>query len=72
MRVYFSDVRSANLCARGFRTWARHQGWSNAKIREFLQHGLPIEEIEALNDGLANRAVTAARERIAREVSRGQ
>lgn len=70
-RVYFHDARTAGLCARGFRNWAKARNWSNDKVRDFLQNGMPIEEAEAIDDAFAQRAVSAARERIQQEAARG-
>jgi hypothetical protein len=71
MRVYFADIRAANLCAPGFYRWARERKWSNQRIRDFLKDGLPLDEVAAMDDPFAQRTVTAARNRIEREAVSG-
>lgn len=49
----------ANLCMSGARGWfAKHNlSWS-----DFLEHGLPVEQVDALGDALGERVAKAARE----------
>lgn len=57
--VTIVHVRDAGLCSRGARAWfARH----NLDFRDFLTKGLPISQIDALNDALGNKVAAAARD----------
>ncbi len=58
-RVHFRHVRKAKLCARGARAWFRQRGLDYAA---FVADGLPVSEIEALNDALGNRVAAIARQ----------
>lgn len=51
-------IRAANLCSGGARRWfASHDlDWN-----DFLTNGIPIEKVEILNDGIANRVIEIAR-----------
>jgi len=48
----------ANLCTRGAKAWFDSQGLD---FRAFLDEGLPVETLEALQDALADRVCAAAR-----------
>lgn len=51
-------IRAANLCMGGARAWfAKHNlSWS-----DFLENGLPVEQVEALGDAMGHRVAEAAR-----------
>lgn len=64
--ITMKHVRAARLdgagiaCAPGARAWARRHG---IDVRDFLEHGMPIERAELLaqSDAFIARAVTLAR-----------
>lgn len=56
-------IRAAKLCGNGVRAWFRHQG---VDYNDFLQNGMPIEQVEAMNDGFAEQVCAAAREEAAK------
>lgn len=63
MTVTINDVRAARLCAHGGRAWfARH----GLDWQAFLSHGLPDAVVLATGDAMAEKAVMAAHERVAR------
>lgn len=55
-----AHIREAGLCARGVRGWFKAH--PELDMHEFLTQGLPLSQIEAMNDGLANRACAVARQ----------
>lgn len=57
--VRVEHIRNAGVCMRGARKWFELRGlsWS-----EFLSNGMPIDQVEALDDAFANRVAAAARE----------
>lgn len=57
--VRVQHLRDANLCMRGAKMWFDQRGLD---FREFLQNGLPIEQIEKIDDALARLVCEAARE----------
>lgn len=59
MNIYMRHIRAADLCSSGARRWFESHGlpWG-----DFLIDGIPIETIEALNDGVANRVIEIARQ----------
>lgn len=63
-RLTMQHVRAARLggrgvlCAAGIRDWcARH----DIDLRDFAEHGMPIERAEAMDDAFVQRAVAIAR-----------
>lgn len=46
------------LCAYGIRGWCSRHG---INLQEFLDGGVPIEQLEAINDAYAQRVVAIAR-----------
>lgn len=59
-KVNMNDVRSAQLCSVGAREWFKMKGldWS-----AFLKEGIEEDLLLETGDGLALKAVEAARER---------
>lgn len=59
MIVRVHHIRNAQICMKGARTWfERHDlSWD-----DFLDHGLPLEQVEAIEDALAQRVAEAARQ----------
>lgn len=51
-------MRSCNYCSRGSRIFAKQYGLDWDK---FVFEGIPVEEMEALNDALADAAIEAAK-----------
>jgi hypothetical protein len=51
------------MCNREPRLFFKQQGWS---WQEFLDHGLPVEQVEASGDPMALRVAAIAREEVAR------
>ena len=60
--VRVHHIRGAKLCGNGTRAWFKHHG---IDYNEFLANGLPIEQVEALNDGFAEQVCAVAREEAA-------
>lgn len=58
LTITMQHVMGARLCSRGARQWFTAHGLDYAK---FLREGLPVEQVEALNDALAKRVVEYAR-----------
>ena len=56
--VTVKHIRAANLCARGARQWFTAR---NLDYNEFLLRGLPISQIDAVDDALAKLVTNAAR-----------
>lgn len=67
MIVTIQDIRDAGFCARGAREWARRH---NYDFRDFLQHGMPIERMEAFGDHFCLTVVAHVRNKH-KEVSNG-
>ncbi|WP_425606178.1 hypothetical protein [Lysobacter yananisis] len=65
MTVTIAHVRAELLCVVGARGWFRQQGLDFA---EFLENGMPAEELEAIDDWFAKRVAARAR----MEADRGQ
>jgi hypothetical protein len=61
--VRMRHLRAAKLCNRESRVFCRQQGWSWS---EFIQNGLPVEQLEATGDPYAMRVARIAREEAAR------
>lgn len=58
MTIHMRHIRAANLCSGGARRWfeSHDLSWS-----DFLSNGIPVEVVEPLNDGIANRVIDIAR-----------
>lgn len=73
IRVYMKHARAARLdgkpvtCAPGIRAWCDRHG---VDLRKLAEEGLPIEQVEAIDDAFAQRAASLARAEA--EASRGQ
>lgn len=67
-RLTIDDVRAVAFCVRGVR---RHYETMNLELpfRDFIRHGVPLEEAERVNDAHVQRAVRQAKKRIAEEDS---
>lgn len=63
--VKIQHVRQLGMCVRGAKAWCELHGIDFA---EFLQRGIPVSRVEALNDTLGNRSAQFARD----EVEKGQ
>lgn len=61
--VRVHHVRKAKLCARGMRGWFARNGLD---FMDFLNNGIPISKLDAMNDALANRVAQIAREEVAK------
>jgi hypothetical protein len=61
--VRMKHLRAAGMCNREPRLFFKQQGWS---WQEFLDHGLPVEQVEASGDPMALRVAAIAREEAAR------
>jgi hypothetical protein len=66
MRITVSDMRALQYCAHGSRLFARRHGldWSR-----FVRDGIPVEEVERIDDAMMRRVIEVARQR---EVLRGK
>lgn len=49
-----SDIRKAEMCARGSRAFFLAQGWD---WKAFLENGIDIEIVEQTNDAMAQQVV---------------
>lgn len=56
-------LRAANFCNREPRLFFKQQGWS---WQQFLDEGLPVEQVEASGDPMALRVAAIARQDAAR------
>jgi hypothetical protein len=56
-------LRAAGMCNREPRVFCQQQGWS---WQQFLDEGLPAEQLEASGDPMAIRVAAIAREEAAR------
>jgi len=54
----------AGLCRAGVRAWVESHGWD---YRKLVKTGLPVEELEAVDDAMAQAVAKWARECHARE-----
>lgn len=65
LRVHMRHARAARLdgkgvtCAAGIRAWCARNG---VDLRALADEGLPIEQVEAIDDAFAQRAAALARE----------
>jgi hypothetical protein len=59
-RITITDVRRAGHCAAGARVWFEGHG---IDFRVFLKNGIPVEDLLALKDGVADEVVRLTRER---------
>ena len=55
--VRIEHVREAAICAQGTRRWFTSQGLS---WTEFLENGMPAEQVAALNNPFADRVLEIA------------
>lgn len=51
--------RHGGYCVSGMETWFKSHGMS---LREFLQHGYPLERIAAIGDEMSRRVIEIATE----------
>ncbi len=60
MKITMRDIRAAKMCSRGARKFfERHDlDWSR-----FLKEGIELDEVEPINDAMAQRVVEVVRER---------
>jgi len=56
--VKVQHIREAGLCMRGARMWFSQRGLD---FGQFMREGLPIEQLESIDDALAQLVCTAAR-----------
>jgi hypothetical protein len=56
--VTIAHVRAEHLCARGARAWFAQHGLD---FRAFCRDGMPLADVEAINDGFAQRIAARAR-----------
>lgn len=63
-RVTITDIRSAGYCAPGLRRQCKALGLD---IRRLVNDGIPIEELEMIDDVTVQRCVAEAKRRIANE-----
>lgn len=63
--VQVQHLRHANLCMRGARQWFGHHDldWT-----QFLTKGLPVEDVEKIDDALARQVAQIARDDAAGEL----
>lgn len=54
MKIYMSDLRKTEMCARGSRAFFLSQGWD---WKDFLVNGIDVETVEQVNDAMANQVV---------------
>lgn len=54
------DCAKLGFCPSGIRRWMTQHG---KDLRTFLRHGMPAEEMAALDDAHGNRAIEAAIDR---------
>lgn len=64
-RIARLDRGSKPLCTPGIRTWMERYGLD---LDTFLEHGLPVEQFDRIDDAFAQRLAAIARE----EAARGQ
>lgn len=75
VRVYVRHARAARLdhrganCAGGIRAWCELH---NVDLREFLTHGLPVADVDAIGTAFALRMAELARAEAAGGASDGQ
>lgn len=58
MKIYMSDIRKANMCAKGTRAFFLARGWD---FQEFLKNGLDEEFFIKTGDAMALQVVEVAR-----------
>ena len=67
-RVTLQHVRRAQLngrgvlCAPGIRAWCKHH---QVDLRELCLHGLPLAQVEAIDDAFARRVAALVRNEVA-------
>lgn len=52
--IRVADVVDAGYCLAGARTWFRLNGLD---FKDFLRNGIPVSEIEHIDDGMARNVV---------------
>jgi hypothetical protein len=67
-RVTTDDLVKAGYCARGLRRHYKAIGLTREDFVRFVREGLPVEEIEHVDDLMVQRVIEAAR---AREAASG-
>lgn len=60
LTITMRDVRIANMCSRGARTWFEKQGFDYS---DFLKNGISAEKFIATGDPMALQVVEVARGR---------
>lgn len=60
--VTIHDARAAGYCAKGVRRRCRELG---IDMRRLVRHGIPVAELEALNDDACRRSIEQMRKRVA-------
>lgn len=63
-RVTISDVRQAGYCVKGIREHCKRVG---VDFKRLVREGIPISEVEGLDDAMAQRIIARAKEREERE-----
>lgn len=59
MIIRMRHIRAANLCSGGARRWFESHGFS---WTDFLVNGIPVAQVEPLNDAIANRVIEVVRQ----------
>ncbi|AUX84853.1 hypothetical protein C3F34_01365 [Acinetobacter sp. ACNIH2] len=54
MKIYMSDLRKTQMCARGSRAFFLAKGWD---WKDFLENGIDLEIVEQTNDAMAQQVV---------------
>lgn len=58
VRMYPRHVREVRICLKGARRWSASQGYSWS---DFVKHGIPVSELEHIDNAFLQRAIAAAR-----------
>ncbi len=69
-KVTINDVRAVGFCVRGVKTHYESLGL-DLSFRDFLKHGMDIEDAEKIEDAQVQRAVDHAKKRTAQEMTDG-
>lgn len=59
-RIYINDIRELGYCVRGIRDWFKGYGYD---LRDVARNGVPIKEIEAIDDDLGREVVRSVRQK---------
>lgn len=59
--VQIGDARAIGFCSRGVRAFFKAHGLDYLK---FVRNGLPEEDLRAFNDGMVDRVIEQAHERL--------